>query len=74
MSTDIKPSKEKLSKIIQLGGSLGKTFGSMIGKLGKSALLDLADPFAEYVLPKLATVAILSAVDKFEKKLVEKEP
>ena len=72
MLTDIKLSKEELSKITQLGGSLGKTIGNMMGKLGKNTLLYLAVPLAKYVLPKLGTKAISSALDKFEKELVER--
>ena len=34
MLTDIKISKEELSKIIQLGRSLDKTIGNMMGELG----------------------------------------
>ena len=37
MSSDIKLSKSLLSKIIQSGGFLGKTLGSVKGNLGKKA-------------------------------------
>ena len=53
MSTDKKLSKSQLAKIIQSGEFLGK--------------LDLAVPLAKDVLPKLATKATLSAIDKLEK-------
>ena len=72
MLTDIKISKEELSKIIQLGRSLDKTIGNMMGELGQNTLLYLAVPLAKHVLPKLATKAISSALDKFEKELVER--
>ena len=40
-----------------------------MNNLGKKALLDLAVPLAEDVLPKLATKATLSLLEKFEKKV-----
>ena len=58
-----------MSKIIQSVGFLGKTLGNIINNLGKKALLDLAVPLAEDVLPKLATKATLSLLEKFEKKV-----
>ena len=63
MSTDIRLRKAQISKIIQSGGFLGKT----LGKLGKKVLLDLAVCLAKDVLPKLATKATSSVLDKFEK-------
>ena len=47
MTTDIKFSNSKLSKIIQSGKFLDKT----LGNLSKKVLLDLAAPLATYVLP-----------------------
>ena len=44
MSTYVTLCKAQISKIIQSGGSLGKTLGNMIGKLGKKVLLDLPIP------------------------------
>ena len=41
----------------------------MMGKLGKEALIDHPAPLVKYVLPNLATKAISSALDKFEKKI-----
>ena len=64
MSTDVRLCKAQISKIIQLGRFLGKT----LGKLGKKVLLGLAVPLAKDVLPKLATKATSSVLDKFEKK------
>ena len=58
-----------MSKIIQSVGFLGKTLGNIINNLGKKALLDLAVTLAEDVLPKLATKATLSLLEKFEKKV-----
>ena len=63
MSTDIRLRKAQISKIIQSGEFLGKT----LGKLGKKVLLDLAVCLAKDVLPKLATKATSSVLDKFEK-------
>ena len=37
--------------------------------LGKKALIDLSVPLAKDVLPKLATKATSSELDKFERKL-----
>ena len=48
---------------------LSKTFSNMMDKIGKEALRDLAVPLAKYVLPNLVTKAILSALDKFERKI-----
>ena len=65
MSTGRKFSKSQLAKIIQSGGFLRKT-----GNLGKKkVLLDLAVLLAKDVLPKLATKATLSLLDKFERKI-----
>ena len=64
MSTDIRLSQAQISKIIQSGGFLGKT----LGKLSKKVLLDFAVPKAKDVLPKLATKATSSVLDKFEKE------
>ena len=48
---------------------LSKTFSNMMGKIGKEALIDLAVPLAKYVLTNLGTNTILSALDKFERKI-----
>ena len=67
MSADIKISQAQLAKIVQSGGFLSKT----LGNLGKSVLLDLAVPLAKDVLPKLATKANSSVLDKFGRKWVD---
>ena len=41
----------------------------MMSHLGKKALLDLAVPLTKDVLPKLATKATSSVLDKFERKI-----
>ena len=65
MSTDIKHSKAQLTKTIQSGGFLG----SMIGHLGRNTLIDLAIHLTKVVLPKLATKATWSILNKFERKI-----
>ena len=67
MPTDIRRSKSHLPKTIQSGGFLFKT-----GNLSKKVLLDLAVPLAKVVLPKLATKATSSVLDKFERKITGK--
>ena len=67
MLTDIKLSKAQISKIIQSRGSLRRTLVIMMDKLGKKVLLDLALPLAKDVLPKLATKATSTVLEKFEK-------
>ena len=52
--------------MIQSGGFLGNT----IDKIGKDALINLAVPLDKDVLPKLATKATLSILDKFERKII----
>ena len=51
-------SKAQLSKTIQSGGFLGNKLCTMIGKLCKKALTDLAVPLTKDVFPKLTTKAI----------------
>ena len=65
---DVKLNQAQLSKIIQSGRFLGKTLGNVLGNFRKKALIDLAVLLAKNVLPKLATIAALSAIDKFERK------
>ena len=65
MSTNVKLSKAHLAKIIQLGRFLA----NLIGNLIKKALTDLTVPFANDVLPKLATEATSSFIEKFERKI-----
>ena len=64
MSTDIKLSKAHLAKIIQSSGF----HGNMMGNLSKKALLHLSTSLAKYVLPKLATKATSSILDKNKNK------
>ena len=65
MLTDIKLNEAKLCKIIHSGGFLSNA----MGKIGKEARMNLAVPLAKDVLPKLATKATLSILDKFERKI-----
>ena len=67
MSTDIKLSKVQLSNIIHSAEFLG----NVIGNLGKIELIDLTVPLAKDILPKLATKAVSSVKEKFEKKVGE---
>ena len=69
MSTDIKPSKAQIPKIIQSGGS----FCSWLGNLGKKALTNIAIPLARDNLPGLVNNLTSNAINKFERKIVEKE-
>ena len=64
MSSDTKLSKFQLPKKIWLGAFRGKTFGN----LGKKVWLNLAVYLVKGVLPKLATNATLSVIDKLERK------
>ena len=45
----------------------------MIGKWGKETLTNIVVPLAKVVLPKLATKATSSVIDKFERKISEWE-
>ena len=58
MSTDLKLSKAKISKIIQSGGFLG----SLLSKLA-SPLMKVAIPLAKCVLAPLGIAAAASAID-----------
>ena len=62
-STDIKLSKTQLSKMIQLGGFLGKLLGKLAGPLMKVAM-----PLAKNVLSPLGLSAAMSAIDGSIKK------
>ena len=56
MSTDMKTSKARLTKIIQSDGFLGKTLGNVTGNLvKKKALIDFVILLTKDVLHKLAT-------------------
>ena len=59
MFTDIKLNITQFPKIIQSGRFSGKT-----GNLCQKALLDLADPLAKVILPKLVTI-----LNKFQRKI-----
>ena len=65
MSTDI----IQISTIIQSGGS----FGSWLGNLGKEALSNIATPLARDNLLELVSNLTSNAINKFERKKVEKE-
>ena len=58
MSTDIKPSKAQISKIIQSGGFLG----SLLGKLA-CPFMKVAVPLAESILVPLGITAAAPAID-----------
>ena len=62
-STDIKLSKNQLSKMIQSGGFLGNLFGKLAGPLMKVAV-----PLAKNVLASLGISAAMSAIDGSNKK------
>ena len=65
MSTDIKLSKTKISKMIQFGGFLGLLSGKLAGPLMKVAV-----PLAKNTLPPLGITAAASATDaRIQKKI-----
>ena len=61
ISTDIKPSKTQISKIIQSGGS----FGSWLGNLGMKLLTNIAIPLARDNLPGLVSNLTSNLINKF---------
>ena len=63
MSTDIKRSKARISKIIESGGC----FGSWLANLVKKAITNAAIPFATDNLPGLVTNLASYAINKFER-------
>ena len=67
MSTDIKLSKAPISKIIQSGGS----FGSWLINLGKKTLTNVV--MARDNLSVSVSNLTSNAINKFERKIVEKE-
>ena len=69
MSTDIKLSKAKISKIIQSGGFLGSWLGKTIIGLGKKVVTDLAIPFARDNLAGLVSSITSNTINKFEKEV-----
>ena len=65
MSTDIKLSKAKISKIIHSGGS----FGSWLANLEKKALTNVAIPLARDNLPGLVSSLTSSTINKLDRKI-----
>ena len=59
MSTDVKVSKDQISKIIQFGGFLG----NMLGNLGKIVITDLAIPLARDNLSGLVSNIAPNAIN-----------
>ena len=59
MSTDIKVSKDQISKIIQFGVFLG----NMLGNLGKKVITDLAIPLARDNLSGLVSNIAPNAIN-----------
>ena len=68
MSTDMKFSKTRISKIIESGQS----FGSWLANLGKKALRDIAISLARHNLTVLVSNLTSYAVNKFEAKISRK--
>ena len=58
MSTDLKLSKDQISKIIQSGGSLGSLLSKLAGPLMNAAI-----PFEKKFLAPLGITAAASAID-----------
>ena len=65
MLTDVKLSKDHISKIIQSGGS----FGYWLGNLGKKALTIITIPLARDNLPGLVSNLTSNAINKIERKV-----
>ena len=62
LSTDIKLSKTRLSKMIQLGGFLGRLLGPLL-KTRLPLMKSVFQPFAKSVLIPLGLIAAASAAD-----------
>ena len=62
LSTDIKLSKTQLSKIIQLGGFLGRLLGPLL-KTGLPSMKSVIKPLAKSVLIPLGLIAAAAAAD-----------
>ena len=62
LSTDIKLSKTQLSKMIQLGGFLGRLLGPLL-KTGLPLMKSVIQPLAKSVLIPLGLTAAASAAD-----------
>ena len=69
MSTDVKLSKAQIPEIIQSVGSCGPWSPN----LGRKALTNVAMPLARHNFPGLVTNLNSNAINKFERKQVEKE-
>ena len=67
MSTNLKPSKAQISKIIQSGGFLGSLLSKLAGPLKKIAV-----PVAKNVLALLGITAVALAIDAGIKKKTKK--
>ena len=61
-SADIKLSKAQLSKIVQLGGFLGRLLSPLL-KTGLSLMQNVITPLAKSVLIPLGSTAVASAAD-----------
>ena len=61
-STDIKLSKNQISKMIQLGGFLGRLLGSLL-KTGLPLIKNVIKPLAKSLLIFLGSTAAASAAD-----------
>ena len=71
LSTDIKLSKTQLSKMIQLGGFLGRLLGPLL-KTGLPLMKSVIKPLAKSVLIPLGLTAAASAADAgIHKKILE---
>ena len=62
LSTDIKLSKTQLSKVVQLGGFLGRLLGLLL-KTGFPLLKNVIEPSTKSVLITLGLTATASAAD-----------
>ena len=62
MSTDLKLSKDQISKIIQSGGSFSIQLGSLLNKVA-GQLMKVAIPLAKNILAPLGITAAASAID-----------
>ena len=69
MSTELKLTKAEISTINQSSGS----FASWLGNLGKKALTNVATILARDNLPGLVSNLASNAINKFERKINEKE-
>ena len=65
MSTDIKLIKTQISKIIQSD----RSFGSLLGNIGKKALTNVVIPLPRENLPGLVSNLGSNAINKFERKI-----